>query len=226
MRKVLLAILMIIFIVIMAFTMKDGFEIGSFKVLGFQEIEKQNDELTGLIADANAKKEEYQSSLDLLESDAVTMSKAKKEYLDLVNVSTDSDIQQALQTKTYTIEYLWSKVGNYAEKEGIKLKMDLVGSTIGGSGYRNLNFTLDGNYLSIINYISDIENDSELDFTIDNFSMTKNNARFTVKDIKIDESETLSSSPTYETSGISANSQNVDNTNNVNDTNNTNTTNP
>lgn len=215
MRKVLLAILMIVFIVIMAFTMKDGFEIGSFKILGFQEIEKENDELTGLIADANAKKEEYQSSLDLLESDAVTMSKAKKAYLDLVNVSTDSDIQQALQTKTYTIEYLWSKVGNYAEKEGIKLKMELVNSTIGGSGYRNLNFTLDGSYLSIINYISDIENDSELDFTIDNFSMTKNNAKFTVKDIKIDQSETLSNTSSYETTGVSANSSNTNNATNT-----------
>lgn len=215
MRKVLLAILMIVFIVIMAFTMKDGFEIGSFKILGFQEIEKENDELTGLIADANAKKEEYQSSLDLLESDAVAMSKAKKAYLDLVNVSTDSDIQQALQTKTYTIEYLWSKVGNYAEKEGIKLKMELVNSTIGGSGYRNLNFTLDGSYLSIINYISDIENDSELDFTIDNFSMTKNNAKFTVKDIKIDQSETLSNTSSYETTGVSANSSNTNNATNT-----------
>lgn len=216
MRKVLLSILMIVFIVIMAFIMKDGFEIGSFKILGFQAIEKENDELTGLIAEANDKKEAYQSSLDLLETDALAMAKAKKEYLDLVSVSTDSDIQQALQTKKYMIEYLWSKVGNYAEKEGIKLKMELASSTLGGAEYRNLNFTLEGSYLSIVSYISDIENDSELDFTIDNFTMTKNSAKFTVKDVKIDQSETISSS-TYEAGSISPNSDTTGGITNPND---------
>lgn len=190
MRKILLSLVMVILIVIMAVTMKNGLNVGSFKLPGFQEIEKENDELTEIIADANEKKVEYQGSLDLLESDASAMAKAKKEYLDLVQVSTDSDIKEALQTKTYTIEYLWSKVGNYAAKEGLNIRMDLTSSTVGAQDYRNLSFTLDGKYLQIINFISDIENDADLDFTIDNFSMTKDNAKFTVKDIKLESGTT------------------------------------
>ena len=73
MRKILLSLVMIVLIVIMAVTMKNGLTVGSFKLPGFQEIEKKNDELTELIADANSKKEEYQGSLDLLESDAKAM---------------------------------------------------------------------------------------------------------------------------------------------------------
>lgn len=191
MRKILLSLVMIVLIVIMAVTMKNGLTVGSFKLPGFQEIEKKNDELTELIANANEKKDEYQGSLDLLESDATAMAKAKKEYLDLVQVSTDSDIKEALQTKTYTIEYLWSKVGNYAAKEGLVIKVELTNSTVGAQDYRNLAFTLDGKYLQIINFIFDIENDSDLDFTIDNFSMTKDNAKFTVKDIKLESGTTV-----------------------------------
>lgn len=191
MRKILLSLVMIVLIVIMAVTMKNGLTVGSFKLPGFQEIEKKNDELTELIANANEKKDEYQGSLDLLESDGAAMAKAKKEYLDLVQVSTDSDIKEALQTKTYTIEYLWSKVGNYAAKEGLVIKVELTNSTVGAQDYRNLAFTLDGKYLQIINFIFDIENDSDLDFTIDNFSMTKDNAKFTVKDIKLESGTTV-----------------------------------
>ena len=157
------------------------------KLPGFQEIEKKNDELTELIADANSKKDEYQGSLDLLDTDAKAMAKAKKEYLDLVQVSTDSDIKEALQTKTYTIEYLYSKLGNYARKEGLTdLRLETSSSTIGAQDYRNLTFTVNGKYLQIINFMNDIENDSDLDFTIDNFSMTKDNAKFTVKDLKLE----------------------------------------
>lgn len=193
MRKILLSLVMIVLIVIMAFVMKSGVTVGDFKLPGFQEIEKENDELTELIAEANSKKEEYQGSLDLLESDATAMAKAKKEYLDLVQVSTDSDIKEALQTKSYKIEYLWSKIGNYAHKEGVKPTVEWMASTIGAQDYRNLNFTLDGQYLQIINFINDIENDADLDFTIDNFSMTKNNAKFTVKDIKLEGGTTTGS---------------------------------
>ncbi len=215
MRKILLSLVMIVLIVIMAVTMKNGLTVGSFKLPGFQEIEKKNDELTELIADANSKKDEYQGSLDLLESDATAMAKAKKEYLDLVQVSTDSDIKEALQTKTYTIEYLWSKVGNYARKEGLtNVTMDSTNSTIGAQDYRNLNFTLNGKYLQIINFIYDIENDTDLDFTIDNFSMTKDNAKLTVKDIKLEggttgatftqDNSTTSTTPAETTSSNSA----------------------
>lgn len=186
MRKILLSLVMIILIVIMAFTMKSGVTVGAFKLPGFQEIEKKNDELTELIAEANSKKQEYQGSLDLLESDASAMAKAKKDYLDLVQVSTDSDIKEALQTKSYKIEYLWSKIGNYAHKEGVNPKVEWGASTVGAQDYRNLQFTLDGKYLQIINFINDLENDADLDFTIDNFSMTKDNAKFTVKDIKLE----------------------------------------
>lgn len=207
MRKILLSLIMIVLIVIMAVTMKNGITVGKFKLPGFQEIEKKNDELTELIAEANDKKEEYQGSLDLLESDAIAMAKAKKEYLDLVQVSTDSDIKEALQTKTYTIEYLWSKIGNYAKKEGLTdVTFNTTTSTIGTQDFRNLTFTLNGKYLQIINVINDIENDPDLDFTIDNFMMTKDTGKFTVKDIKLESGTTTGTSSTASTTSASASS--------------------
>ena len=182
-------------------------------ILGFHDIAEENQELTTAIEKAKSKEEEYSNEvLPKLSADTSKLATAKKEYLDLVTVSTDSEIQQALQTKTYTIEYLWSQVGNHATKEGVVTKMELTSSNLSETGYKNLNFTVTGNYLAITNFISDLENDTSLDFTIDNFDMTNGKCTFVVKDIKIQKEATtqsvVSKSSTENTTGTSKNNSN------------------
>ena len=194
MRKILLSILLALLVIVAGLTMKNGISLGSLHILGFQDIAEENQELTTAIEKAKSKEEEYSNEvLPKLSADTSKLATAKKEYLDLVTVSTDSEIQQALQTKTYTIEYLWSQVGNHATKEGVVTKMELTSSNLSETGYKNLNFTVTGNYLAITNFISDLENDTSLDFTIDNFDMTNGKCTFVVKDIKIQKEATTQS---------------------------------
>lgn len=195
MKRILLTILAILLTVILFLCMKNGVNIGnSLHILGFQGLANKNQELTTKIAEANTKKEEYTTQLEKIQNDTKKLTKAKKEYLDLVAVSTDSEIQNALQTKTYRIEFLWSQVGNHATKNGVVVKMDVVASSVGDSAFKNLSFDVTGNYLAITNFISDLENDSDLQFTIDNFSMTSKNAKFIVKDVRILKETTTSTS--------------------------------
>lgn len=190
MKKMLFIVLDVLLVVIICLCILKGFNIGSFRILSFQDIKNSNEELTNIIANANGKNDEYNSQLAKIKTDTEALTKAKKDYLDLMTVSTDSEIQEALQTKTYSIEYLWSQVGNHATKEGVVTKMEVSSSSVGDPERRNLNFTATGSYLSITNFISDIENDSDLDFTIDNFDMTTGKATFVVKDIKIKKENT------------------------------------
>lgn len=238
MRKVLLTILTILLLVMTALCMKNGIKVGSLQVLGFQGLANESQILTEKISEADTKEKAYQTSLSKIETDAKGLASAKKDYLDLVSVSSASDIQQALQTKTYTIEYLWSRVGNHATSEGVTVTMKIASSTLGGSEYRNLNFTVAGKYLAITNFIYSLENDSNLDFTIDNFDMKTNVASFIVKDVKIiTENTTVSvgsqlsnnnsknGSASTDTNGSTQNGDNVSNsTNTSGDANNTNNT--
>ena len=89
------------------------------------------------------------------------------------------------------MEYLWTKLGNYATEKGVNLRFEVVN---GIDNYKNLNFTLTGSYVAIIDYISAIENDTELNFTPVNFKMVNNTgdtsqgklqATFTVESIPI-----------------------------------------
>ena len=214
MKNILLTILTILITVIMVIVMKSGINVGSLHILGFQGIADENQNLLDVIEQSKQKNNEYTAKLQTINSDSEKLATAKKEYFDLVQVSTASEIQEAMQIKSYRVEYLWSRVGNHATKEGVKVKMEIASSSMGDSAYKDLKFTVNGNYLAITNFIYDLENDESLDFTIDNFDMKSDTASFTVKDVKIIQEEK---------SSITSSQNSVDNSNNVNNTNNTNT---
>lgn len=214
MKNILLTILTILITVIMVIVMKSGINIGSLHILGFQGIADENQKLLDVIAQSKQKNNEYTAKLQTINSDSEKLATAKKEYFDLVQVSTASEIQEAMQIKSYRVEYLWSRVGNHATKEGVKVKMEIASSSMGDSEYKDLKFTVNGNYLAITNFIYDLENDESLDFTIDGFDMKSDVASFTVKDVKIIQEEK---------SSMTSNQDSVDNSNNANNTNNTNT---
>jgi len=211
MRKILLTILTILLTLVLILCMKNGINIGALQIPGFQRLADINQELTLKIQEADTKKTEYQTSVNKIKADTTDLTKAKKEYLDLITVSTDSEIQSALQIRTYTIEYLWSQVGNHATKEGVVAKMDIGSSSLGDAAYKNLNFTITGSYLGITNFISDLENDSKLQFTIDDFDMKSQQATFVVKDVKILKENTISTSSSTKTTN-STNSNTTANT--------------
>lgn len=194
MKRILFIVLDVLLLIIICICIFKGVSIGSFRIQSFQDIKDLNAQLSDTIVEANKKNQDYSQQLDKIKTDTAALTKAKKAYLDLMTVSTDNEIQEALQTKTYSIEYLWSQVGNHATKEGVITKMELSASSVGDPERRNLNFTITGSYLSMTNFISDLENDSDLDFTIDGFDMTNKRATFVVKDIKIKKEKTSVSS--------------------------------
>ena len=183
MRKLLISILLILLIVMTVLCIKNGINIGPLHVLGVTQIQDANAELTRKIAEAKTTNDNYANELTEIKNLIADLGDARDEYLQTINVSTESEIREATQTKNYTIEYLWSQVGNHATQEGVNIKMDVVSGV--DENTRNLNFTVSGNYLAITNFITSLENDSSLQFTIDEFSMTQNQCTFVVRDVFI-----------------------------------------
>ena len=194
MRKLLISILLILLIVMTVLCIKNGINIGPLHVLGITQIQDANGELTRKIAEAKDTNENYANKLTEIKKVITDLGTARQEYLQTINVSTESEIREATQTKNYTIEYLWSQVGNHATQEGVKIKFDVVSGV--DENISNLEFTVSGNYLAITNFITQLENDSTLQFTIDEFSMTQNQCTFVVKDVFIKKETTMSSQDT------------------------------
>lgn len=218
MRRLLISILLILLIVMTVLCIKNGINIGPLHVLGVTQIQDANGELTRKIAEAKNTNDNYAGKLNEIKDLITDLGEARSKYLQTINVSTESEIREATQTKNYTIEYLWSQVGNHATKEGVNIRMDVVSGV--DENTKNLNFTVSGNYLAITNFITDLENDSSLQFTIDEFAMTQNQCTFVVRDVFIRNETTMSSQRTNTSNTTS--SENSSGTNNTNSTGNTN----
>lgn len=244
MKKVLILILIALLLTLAVFIAINGVQIGNIEILGVTGIQNRNSELEEKIAQATKlASTDYKKAVSTVQENSKKLEEEKKKYEDMTAISTDSEIQEAAQLQTYEIEYLWAKIGNHATSEGATIKMDVTKGTNTTTNTYNLKFTVTGSYISITDFISDIENDSSLGFKIEEFKMLPGNgsdleATFVCKDIAIkdlsqevitqnnDENNTNTTNRTNSTNTTNTtNTTNSTNTNTSNTTNNTNTSN-
>ena len=242
MRKILISVLIVLLLVLAYFTVFQGISIGSFRVLSADGISNLNDTLTAKIDEINkkikvvlqAKETELSRALDgsQTSSDSVGLLQAKESYYNLVNVSTENEISMAQTQETYTREYLMLRLGRHAREEGVNITVQVVSAGTSDSSMTNINFTVVGQYGAIINFISSLEDDSELAFRIDNFNMVQSGellqATFDVAGVRIkveNTTETVSGSTnsTTDTQSNDTSTNATDTTNTTSTDNNTNT---
>ena len=225
MKKLLILILIALLLALAGIVAINGVEIGKINILGIKGIQSRSIELDEKIQEASklAQKDFAQVVKDV-ENNSKQLKETKQEYEDMTAISSASDVESAAQLETYEIETLWVKIGNHATNEGATMKMDVTKGSNTTQNTYNLNFTVNGSYISITDFISDIENDETLGFKIEEFKMVPSGsesnlqATFVCKDIAI--KEITSTTPT-----TTSNTENTSNTNNSTNTNNTNNTN-
>lgn len=216
MKKILIGVLIVLLVVMACFTIFKGISIGSFQVLSVEQIQEENNNLEQEITQTETLMySTYNSQIEQLEKSVSNLLEAKEEYKDLENVSTEGELKEATKKETYKIEYLWTRIGSHATAEGVILKLDVQTGDTGETDVKNLAFTVTGNYIAIINFVTAIEDDSELGFKIDNFKIvpgTDTNGRqatFTVKNVRIKQEST-----TKGTTSLNSANNNVTNTTN------------
>lgn len=230
MKKILFSILIVLLFILCLITAWKGINVFGIEILGFSGIQEKNSNLDNTISEATMlASKDYEDTLKNIEDDIKKLQEEKKNYEGLVTTADGSEVKVTNQYQKYEIEYLWAVIGNHATSEGIELKMDLVaGST---QNLYNLNFTVNGSYIGIADFISSIENDPVLGFKIENFSMTGSDtlqATFTCKDIEIKEisSETANTKTTNKNTNTNKNNSNTNaNTNTASSDTTTNSTN-
>lgn len=241
MRKILISVVLGLLIVGSVFFIVNG--INGINIKGIKEIDKKNTEIEKKISElSNVISVRYKNTESSLKSTAGSLQTSKTEYENQAILSSSNKESYASKQEAYEIDYLWTKLGNYAKSEGVVIKIELVSSGASENLY-NLNFTVTGAYVNITDFIYDIENDSKLGFKIDEFAMEPKaetegenslTAKFSCKEIpiKVGEIEQAEGKKTttenYGTNSTSVNSSTNTSTNtNTNSTGNvsTNTTN-
>ena len=192
MRKILLVILMILMILAGYVVIAKG--ISFLGIASIEQINKKNQDLDKKLQEVSTlTSTDYPKAITNLNDSSKQLIIEKENYADLVSFSTEDDIVSSSYIEKHNLEHLWVKIGNYATKNGITLKMEITTSSTGAQGEYNLNFTANGKYVSISEFIAALEDDSTLEFKIEEFKLvpTANTdgenlqATFTVKDIAI-----------------------------------------
>lgn len=175
MRKILISILLVLLLVLAYFTIFQGISLGSFKILSTKEIIDLNNNLDTEIDKANKKiKVDLQDKQAGVEQEVKNLATSKDEYYRKANTSTEAEIEKATTEEIYDIEYLWLRVGGHARKEGVNIEMvvnQVNTTTTGNAQLSNLSFSVIGQYFGIMNFVSSLEDDSELSFRIENFKL-------------------------------------------------------
>lgn len=193
MRNKLTSIILLVSIVLLIIVMFVGIKkIGNFQILSLSQLKDKNDELSAQIDNASKLTSiDYPSKIDQLEETYEKYTIEKQKYEELSGFTNDKDKKEIYETKQYDIGYLWKTFGKYATSHNLTIGMEVQKSNNGENLY-NLNFNVSGQYVNISEFITNIENNSDLYFRIYNFKMSGNGenvaSTFTVKDVAIDSS--------------------------------------
>lgn len=191
MRKVLIMVIILLLLALGYILTFEGIEIGSFKIWSIKQLADSSKSIDSKIEEINSLIDvQYPKKISDLKTASNNMKTAKEEYLSYTNLSSDEEILKAMQDESYSIEFLWTKIGNHATSQGVNLKFEIVSSTTGANNVNDINFTVQGTYIGITNFIYAIENDEELNFRIQNFKLLPHDGNvlqgtFTVKNISI-----------------------------------------
>lgn len=230
MKKTLIMILVILLLVLIVHTLISSVHAGSLNIAGLRELNNENQKLDSSIQNlSKLTGMAYQQALADVSKSSKEYEQAKNDYNQLVELSTSNEVMTANQLQKYEIEYLWARIGKHATDEEVVLKIEITeNSTSAATGYYDLNFTAEGDYVGITDFIYDIENDSSLGFKIEKFKMNqiseegndaKISATFTCTNIAINIDPNLIIRHEDKTE---ENSENTTNTNTTSDSNTTN----
>lgn len=234
MKKILITVLIILLIILGTFTIMDGIHIGGFEVLGYSQIIEMSQKLEDTVTQASQLTSvTFPEKISNLTSASKKLITTREQYQDKVAYSSEEDVRRANEIKTYQVDFLFTRLGNYAKQHGIN--MDLQANPATATGVFNLNFTLHGKYVLISDFIRDIENDSQLNFVIENFKLTPDTsneilkAEFLVTELKINADSSIVSpsitSTQINTQGTNTTTNTSMNTATTDTTNTTNTAN-
>lgn len=158
----------------------------SLDIPSYNEVVKNKENLDSKLTSLNTKNT---NELVLEEGKVETAMKnyeaKKQEYDMLAMTASEKEIAEANKIERYLLDYLWIKVGNYASDNDIKFKMTPNNTE------QSLTFDVTGKYISVINFIYDLENDVDLNFELEGIviqggsSDSSVKANFKVEGVKV-----------------------------------------
>lgn len=190
MKKTLISIIGVILLILILVCIFRGISIGKMSIYSVKNIQEKSLNLDSKIEEANTQiNQNYAKSRADIETASKNLKRVKEEYETIVGADGGFGITQI---EKYKIEYLWGIIGGYGDDENVVVTLDIKETSIPDT--YNINFTLNGSYVDITDFLYDIENDDELNYRIKDFKLlplTKTSTTTTDNTVTTVSTETL-----------------------------------
>lgn len=181
-----------ILLILLVVSLFNGVHLGKITILSLQEIANKKEQITLSETNYDLENTKYQVALSKLNREKELFQTSKNKY-EAISEETIRLINERNTQEKYSIEYIWIKLGNYAQECNLDIIVAEPGNPIEETSEEKesiFQIQVKGTYLNVASFIYDIENDSELKFKLDNIKMeylsgNRIQAEFNVRDIAI-----------------------------------------
>lgn len=171
MKKILLGFLTILLVIICYRSIRSG--IGLFNVPSIITINDSKKNLDQKNSEAHeVSTTTFDKAMNELNTNKTSFEKAKSDYEEVVALVSSSEYASFGDLERYKLEFIWIKLGIIAKENNVSAKFDLVPATSEtDTSLYNIEFTILGNYIDIIDFMYSIEDDDNLRFIVENVNM-------------------------------------------------------
>lgn len=181
-----------ILLILLVVSLFNGVHLGKITILSLQEIANKKEQITLSETNYDLENTKYQVALSKLNREKELFQTSKNKY-EAISEEMIRLINERNTQEKYSIEYIWIKLGNYAQECNLDIIVAEPGNPIEETSEEKesiFQIQVKGTYLNVASFIYDIENDSELKFKLDNIKMeylsgNRIQAEFNVRDIAI-----------------------------------------
>ena len=164
MRKIIIGLLILVACVFSFYLYSYGFS----GISSMSALQVQKDDYDEKVALMEKDKEKYNETLENLRTVLAEFSTAKEQYTQVSKYVSADKQEQAAYGDYYDLEYLWTIIGTHGIRNGVDLGLVCTTSATPSENedyiFADLNFTVEGEYKPISDFIEDCEDDNGLEF--------------------------------------------------------------
>lgn len=144
--------------------------------LSYNKILEEGDKLNNKLKQIDSlNKETLVEASNKVEEERAGFDSKKAQYEKLEANASEEEIAEANKKQEYLLDYLWIVIGNYANDNNVKFKMQTDEVNL------KINFDITGSYISIINFVYDLQNDENLKFNLNGIKIASSSSADTTK---------------------------------------------
>lgn len=175
MRKIILLTITLIIIALLGCIIGFGMKIGKLEIPSYMDIDEKSETLDNLIAKFEVKNSKELSGVQGNIDSAIKTYEQQKQAYEEKLAEKQTDLLNYDSANCYEIDFLWTRIGNYATDHGLDLELNVSKSASDQNEQdyvlADLSFLATGDYIEIANFINKIEKDERLGFEIRDFNM-------------------------------------------------------